>query len=90
MNDRVIMGIIDDDIPLKGRIIAGHRVLGGMDSVAEWVTKYRIDGITITCLMEPEKEEQVVSTFEKLGVRVSVWACDEKVLADPRWLKEKG
>ncbi|MDD4017718.1 MAG: hypothetical protein PHV28_07205 [Kiritimatiellae bacterium] len=90
MNDRVIMGIIDDDIPLKGRIIAGHRVLGGIDGVVEWVTKYRIDGIIITCLMEPEKEAHVVSVFEKLGVRVSVWACDEKILADTRRLKEKG
>jgi len=86
----VIMGIIDDDIPLKGRIIAGHRVLGGIDGVAEWVTKYRIDGIIITCLLEPEKEAQVVAVFEKLGMRVSVWACDEKILADTRLLKEKG
>jgi len=90
MNDRVIMGIIDDDIPLKGRIIAGHRVLGGIDGVAEWVTKYRIDGVIITCLMEPEKEAQVVTALEKLGVRVSVWACDEKILSDPHRLKEKG
>ena len=90
MNDRVIMGIIDDDIPLKGRIIAGHRVLGGVDGIAEWVTKYRIDGIIITCLMKPEKEAQVVTVFEDLGVRVSVWACDEKILADPRRLKGKG
>jgi len=90
MNDRVIMGIIDDDIPLKGRIIAGHRVLGGVDGIAEWVTKYRIDGIIITCLMKPEKEAQVVTALEKLGVRVSVWACDEKILANPHSLKEKG
>ena len=89
MNDRVIMGIIDDDIPLKGRIIAGHRVLGGIDGIAEWVTKYRIDGIIITCLMKPEKEAQVVAALEKMGVRVSVWACDEKILANPHSLKEK-
>jgi len=90
MNDRVIMEIIDDDIRLKGRIIAGYRVLGGMDAVAEWVTKYRIDGIIITCLMEPGKEEQVVRDLEKLGVRVSVWVCEEKILADSRRKKEKG
>ena len=83
MNDRVIQGVIDDDIHLRGRIIAGHNVLGGIDEIARLVPQYRIDGVIITCLMEPEKQVQVTAALEKMGVLVSVWACDEKVLTDP-------
>ena len=86
MNDRVIQGIIDDDLYLRGRIIAGHSVLGGREELAQLVLEYRIDGVIITCLMEPEKRTQVAAELEKMGVLVSVWACDEKVLADPNHL----
>ena len=88
MNDRVIQGIIDDDIHLRGRIIAGHSVFGGAEEVARLVLEYRIDGVIITCLMEPEKQVQVAAALEKMGVLVSVWACDEKVLADPNHLMD--
>jgi UDP-N-acetylmuramyl pentapeptide phosphotransferase/UDP-N-acetylglucosamine-1-phosphate transferase len=81
-NDRVIMGIIDDDLNLKGRIIAGHTVFGGMRNVLPAIAKHRIDGVVITCVMEPKMQARVVKAFEKLGVLVSVWACDEKLLSE--------
>jgi len=80
MNDRVIMGVIDDDIHLNGRIIAGYQVLGGFDKISEAVAKYRIDGVIITCLMEPEKQRQITARLEEMGVRVSVWTCGEHAL----------
>jgi len=86
MNDRVILGIIDDDIHLRGRIIAGHNVLGGVEDVARLVEERRINGVIITCLMEPAKQIWIAKKLEKMGVRVSVWACDEKILANPHSL----
>ena len=83
MNDRVIMGILDDDIHLKGRIISGYTVFGGMAEIEELIVGQRVDGVIITCLMEPEKRAELVKVLEKIGVLVSVWACDEVVLADP-------
>ena len=83
MNDRVILGIIDDDIHLRGRIIAGHKVLGGIDEITGWVKTHRVDGVIITCLMDAEKRVRVAKRFEKMGIRVSAWVCDEKLLADP-------
>lgn len=80
-NDRVIMGIIDDDINLKGRIIAGHTVLGEFTEIETWIARHRIDGVIITCLMEPEKQACVAKALEAVGVLVTVWACEEQVLS---------
>ena len=83
MNDRVVIGIIDDDIHLKGRIVAGLHVLGGVEEIAGIVTEHRIDGVIITCLMDKQKQARVAKQLEKMGVLVSVWACEENVLSDP-------
>lgn len=79
-NDRVIMGIIDDDLHLKGRIISGYTVLGNLDDLREFVSGLHVDALTITCLLEPEKQAQVVKVAESLGLLVSVWTCEEKQL----------
>ncbi|MEI7899398.1 MAG: hypothetical protein WCK89_04040 [bacterium] len=79
-NDRVIMGIVDDDIYLKGRIIAGYAVLGSSEDLDELVQKWKIDAVVITCLPTPGKQAQFIQKAEALSVRVSVWACEEKPL----------
>jgi len=88
-NDRAIIGIIDDDLHLKGRIIAGYNVLGGGAELAERIAEYRIDGVIITCLMEQEKQARMAKALEDMGVLVSVWTCDEKVLTDPNRVRRE-
>lgn len=80
MNDRIIVGVIDDDINLRGRIIAGHRVIGGFDRLGEWLAQQRVDGVIITCLMDEKKQAHVARVLGKTGLRVTVWACEEKTL----------
>lgn len=81
-NDSVIVGIVDDDLHLKGRIVAGYTVLGGVHEVEQWVKEYRVTGMIITCLLPQDKQAQVVDTLQRLGVKVKLWACDEVVLTD--------
>ena len=80
MNDRIIVGVIDDDLNLRGRIIAGYRVLGGLEQVGDWLVQQRVDGVLITCLMDEEKQAHLVRLFCKMGLKVTVWACEEKTL----------
>ena len=80
-NDRVIVGIIDDDLLLKGRIIAGFPVLGELNELKDLVSQYRVDALVITCVLRPEKQAQVVQLAEELGVLAFVWACEEKPLS---------
>ena len=82
MNDRVILGVIDDDINLVGRIIAGHRVIGGLDKLNGWMMGQRVDGVIITCLMDHERREHVARELAGLGLRVSLWECEERVLIE--------
>ncbi len=88
-NDRVIVGIIDDDLHLRGRTIAGHEVLGGFQDIGEWVVTHQINGLVITSLLPPERQAQVVKRMKELGVKVSVWACEEVILVDPRHQAEE-
>ena len=82
-NDRVVLGIIDDDLQLKGRIIAGFTVLGGLENLQVLAAEWRVDALIITCLLSPEKQAQIVRQAESLGILVSVWACEEKQLGSP-------
>ena len=79
-NNRVILGIIDDDLHLKGRIIAGYTVLGGLHDLPELISKWHADALVITCLLDPKKQKRVAEKVESLGLLVSVWQCEEKQL----------
>ena len=79
-NDRVILGIIDDDIHLKGRMIASYTVLGSFDDFQTLVSRLRVDALIITCLVEPERQAQIERLAESLGILVSVWTCEERQL----------
>jgi hypothetical protein len=57
-------------------------VIGGLDKVGGWMAKQRLDGVIITCLMDEEKREGVARQLAEEGLRVSVWECGEKVLAE--------
>lgn len=82
LNDRVIIGIIDDDINLRGRIISGHRVIGGFDRLDEWLPQQQVDGVIITCLMDEAKQAHVVRVLSEAGLCVLLWACEEKLLCE--------
>jgi UDP-N-acetylmuramyl pentapeptide phosphotransferase/UDP-N-acetylglucosamine-1-phosphate transferase len=83
-NDRVIIGIVDDDLHLKGRSIAGYTVFGAFRDIESWVTAHKINGLIITCVLPPHQQARVVARMKELGVKVSVWACDEVVLTAPQ------
>ena len=80
MNDRVILGVIDDDINLAGRIVAGHRVIGGLGNLKEWMAGQRVDGVIITCLMDPEKRKSLTRELVEMRLNVLIWDCEEKLL----------
>lgn len=77
MNNRVIVGIVDDDLNLKGRIISGYVVLGPGRELAELVRKWKVDTLIITCVMPQDGREKLVASALALGLRVTLWACEE-------------
>jgi len=83
MNGRVIMGIVDDDLNLRGRLIAGYTVLGKGEELHELVREWKISGLIITSLLPPEKQSRVVALMNEMGIQVVVWACEEVLLTEP-------
>jgi len=81
LNDQVIVGVIDDDINLRGRIISGYRVVGTLDRLDGYLRHQHVDGVVITCLMDEEKQARVVRVLSEAGLRVTLWACEEKPLS---------
>jgi UDP-GlcNAc:undecaprenyl-phosphate GlcNAc-1-phosphate transferase len=79
-NKMFIVGLVDDDIHLKGRVISGYRVLGGAEHIMEIAKKYRAARVLITCDMSEDKIEQMAKEFEGSDIKLSVWRCSEEIL----------
>jgi hypothetical protein len=77
---RVIVGIIDDDILLRGKYIGGMRVDGPHMDAERIVAQTNADSIVIACELSPERLRAVVETFKKCGLKVLLFSFSEKEL----------
>ena len=77
---RVIVGIIDDDILLRGRYVGGIRIDGPHMDAKRIVAETRADSVVIACELPPERYRVVVETFKACGVKVSYFGFSETEL----------
>ncbi len=77
---RVIVGIIDDDILLRGRYVGGIRIDGPHMDAKRIVAETRADSVVIACELPPERYRIVVATFKACGVKVSYFGFSETEL----------
>ena len=78
---RVVVGLIDDDMLLRGRRIGSVEVLGTLSNAPEIIREQRIDEVVIACEMTPEWFAVVRRTLEPLGVATTHFRFSEK----PAW-----
>ena len=81
-NDRIIVGIIDDDILLRGRYIGGIRVFGTLMQAPEIINEVNADAVVIACEVSGEWMKIVRQTLEPTGVRVTHFHFGEDVVFD--------
>jgi len=79
-NKILIVGLVDDDIHLKGRVISGYKVLGGADNVLDLAKEREATRVLITCEITEDKKSQMAKEFEESGIKLSVWRCSEEIL----------
>ena len=79
-NTRVVVGILDDDINLRGRLVLGHPVLGTCDEFLSVVTQHRIGVVIITACLTDERRETLVSAAQQTGVPLLEWIHLERSL----------
>ena len=79
-NNRVIVGLLDDDVLLRGLYVGGIRVHGTLNQAPDVLRKLRADAVVIACVLTPERLAVARRTFAAAGVKVSVWSCAERPL----------
>jgi len=70
-NDRMIVGILDDDILLRGQYIGGIRILGTLGQAAEIINEVNADAVVVACEVTKEWMKVIRKTLEPTGVKVT-------------------
>ena len=70
-NERMIVGIIDDDILLRGHYIGGLRVEGTLQESPEIINRLNVDTVVIACVVTDEWMKVVRKTLAPTGVKVT-------------------
>ena len=78
--DRAIIGIIDDDFQLLGRMIHGYKVLGELNDIPNICQKSKVDSVVITCMLPSEQQDILFRMAEEHGFKVSIWLNEEREL----------
>ena len=79
-DNRVILGMIDDDALLHGKWVYGYSVMGGLGDVPMLKEKHKVTSIIITATLRPESMEAVQSLTASLGLGLSEWRFENRVL----------
>ena len=76
-NNRMIVGLVDDDVYLKGRYIGGIKVMGTINEVESIVAETGADAVVIACDFSDDWMKVVMKLLEPTGVRVSRFSFSE-------------
>ena len=77
---RIIVGLVDDDILLRGKMIGGIRIDGPHMDAKRIVAKTKANSVVIACELPPERLRAVVDVFKRCGVKVSYFGFMETAL----------
>jgi UDP-GlcNAc:undecaprenyl-phosphate/decaprenyl-phosphate GlcNAc-1-phosphate transferase len=79
-NNTVIVGLLDDDVNLHGRIIAGYKVQGGLEKLVDLIESTGAHRVLIACDMTETGKEMVRDAIRNHPIEVSVWQiCEERI-----------
>ena len=76
-NERIIVGLLDDDARLWGKYIGRLEVLGDLDAAEEAINSLNIDSVVIACEVSPAKLEELKKVFSPFGVRLTNFSFNE-------------
>ena len=80
-NSRMIVGILDDDVLLRGHYIGGIRVLGTINEAVEAINAVNADAVVIACVVSDEWMKVVMDILRPTGVKVTRFTFEEKELS---------
>lgn len=79
-NDRIIVGLLDDDILLHGKYIGDVQVLGSPEQAAEIITRVAADTVVVACAISDERLQAVRALLAPTGVTVTKFTFSEQTI----------
>ena len=76
-NDRMIVGLLDDDLTLRGKRIGGIRILGTINQAPEIINEVNADAVVIACQISDEWLKVVKDILRPTGVKVTHFQFSE-------------
>lgn len=82
-NDRIIVGLIDDDVLLRGQYVGDIKIYGPMSDAESIIQKTKADALVIACDLPDERVEAVCRALAPTGVKISKFYLKEIPLDIP-------
>lgn len=79
-NDRIIVGIIDDDVLLRDQYIGDIKIYGAISDAQSIIEATKADAVVIACEMPDSKLAEVRAKLAPAGVKISYFSFNEKTL----------
>ncbi len=79
-DDRCVVGLLDDDPNLHGRMVYGFKVMGGINQLNSILDRRNISDIIITTHLSENVCRQLLDIARERHIRVAEWRTEEKTL----------
>ena len=80
-NDRIIVGLLDDNVYLKGRYIGGIRVCGTINDAPSVVNALNVDAVVVACRVSDDWLMGVREIVRPTGVKLTLFSFSETAVA---------
>lgn len=81
-NNRFIVGIIDDDMLLRGQYIGGIKIYGTLAQAPEIINQVNADTVVIACEVKPAWLKVIKEMLAPTGVKITMFSIGEKALVE--------
>jgi len=88
-NERMIVGLVDDDALLRGHYIGGIRIMGPFSEIEEIVNATNADTVVIACAMTEPWLRAVSARLAELGVKARLFELGEREISTGTFKKGK-
>jgi FlaA1/EpsC-like NDP-sugar epimerase len=83
VNQRVqVVGMLDDDTNLHGRLVYGHRVYGGIDMAAAVIQGSRVNRIIVTEQLDDDTLRRLKTLARAHNSELTIWETVQRSLLD--------
>ena len=77
-NRRLLVGLLDDDVLLRGKYVGSLKVLGTLFEAPQLIQEHRVDAVVIACEVTPEWLKVIKRTLAPTGVKITHFDFSEK------------